>query len=551
MSSSTKPATSPAFAEASSVQHWAVLAAIVAIGIGMRLTFYSGFYGSDEVTYLAAAVNVLNGDWTPSTYIGAIRYGFQLPMAAFMAVFGQSEQIANLWPLLCSVAEIALVVVFGRRFFGLKAGALAGLILAVLPLHVHYAGRIMADAPLALFITASFLLFWRGQQTNTRALFFFAGLAAGCVFWIKEVTTFYLAVFLTYPLIFRCWNWRWMWMLAGFALVFGANLIFFWLLAGDPLYVFRIVSSGVTSYANSTGRFASASTHSAPIYYFEYLFAKVYHTWLLGLFALAGMFAALAASRRETAFNNITSEQNGNVLIWWGGGLILLFTFFPLSLSPLKLISKQVNYMLVFVAPLALLAGVFLSRLKPALLSIVLTSLLVPSILLSGLEKAVVHQFTAVSKATVGLAKAHPDVSVYGSTGAIRAATFDALIQPEAQAVTVHSLDELLTGGARLPQAQAYAVLDIEVAKWARESVRTRTDIPHCWRPDDHLLKLAPAFLRNFGHSIDVVSAWLPEAIGAALAQQLHKTVTLPAHFTYVMPSAKGNALCPGDAMQN
>lgn len=155
------------------------LAGLLTIALAIRLAFYTGFFGSDEVTYVANAYRLLDGDWQVSSYVGSNRYGMNLPLAAMAFLFGRHEMIANAYPLLCSLGEVALVFHFGRQLLGLRAAVLAALLLALLPLHAHYAGRPMADAPLALMITASFLFFWHGERNGDGRSFVIAGLAAG------------------------------------------------------------------------------------------------------------------------------------------------------------------------------------------------------------------------------------------------------------------------------------------------------------------------------------------------------------------------------------
>ncbi|MBS0477400.1 MAG: glycosyltransferase family 39 protein, partial [Proteobacteria bacterium] len=447
--------------------------ALLGLGVVLRLAFYSGFYGSDEVTYLIAAVRALNGDFAPSTYIGSIRYGFQLPMAGFMYLFGQSEATANAWTLVCSLAEIAVVVIIGKELVGARAAMLAGLLLATLPLHVHYAGRMMADPPLAFFMTSSFLLFWLGQHRGSAVWFFLAGLAAGCVFWIKETTVVYLLLFLIFPLWFRCWNWRWTWMVLGFVLVFGANLMFFWCIADDPFYVFRVARRAVSVYAGADQQLVSFA--DAPHFYLNYLLAKPYHTWLLGYLAFGGLILWRIERKRTEDVPALS------FIVWWALGMLAIFSLLPVSLHPVKLIMKQVNYMLMFAAPLALLGGVALARVGNRALATLLPIALIPAIVLSAMERNVVSVFTANSKAALAVAKENPQFRVYGSIGAERAATFDALVHPNMRGGDIADMRDWRDDRGR--GMTAYAVLDTETTDWGLSRAWRREDIPECWTP--------------------------------------------------------------------
>lgn len=456
---------------------WVEWAGLMALAITIRALFYTGFFGSDEVTYTSVAAAIATGDWSVSRYIGAIRYGVNLPTAAFIQFFGQNEFAAALWSMLCSLGEISLVVLLGTRLIGLRTAILAGFVLALLPLHVHYAGRMMADAPLALFITASFLLFWYGEKTGARTSLFMAGIAAGTVFWIKEATIFYLLVFLAYPLFFRRWSWHWLWMMLGFVLMIGGNLVFFWHLTGDPLYVAHILQSRVGS-----GYLSADSIFTSPVYYFKYLFLKIWHTWLMPYFAL--MALALWWSKRR----NLNPEQQSGLryLSWWGGGLIAVLSLYVVNWSPLTFIPKQVNYMLIFAAPLALLAGVALAALRGRVLVWVLAAYALPAVALATLEQISIQKFTANSRAVVEFARANPDALIHGSTNAVRAANFHNLVHPHQPKVAVLSIGQNLLdpmSSTSTPDLRRYAVIDEETIKWAdKEAIRSLAQVPPCWR---------------------------------------------------------------------
>ena len=90
---------------------WVILGLLVLLACVVRLIFYTGPMGSDDVIYTQMAVAILHGDWSVGNYVGALRYGINLPVAALMALFGTSEFNANLWALLCALGEVATVFV--------------------------------------------------------------------------------------------------------------------------------------------------------------------------------------------------------------------------------------------------------------------------------------------------------------------------------------------------------------------------------------------------------------------------------------------------------
>lgn len=462
-----------------------MLCAILLFAAAVRAVAYSGFFGSDEVTYTASAFRLLQGDWSVPNYVGANRYGVNLPVAGFALVFGMNEFAAAIYSLLCSLGELALVAWFGTRMLGLRVGLLAGLILATLPIHVHFAGRLMADAPLCLAVTASFLFFWDGEARQRRLSYVIAGLAAGWAFWIKPSTIFYLAVFLTYPLVFRRVDLRWGWMVLGIAAAMLANGIFFQVLTGNFMYVVQNIAERRSS-GYLEAELAAGSQQNSPHFYFTYLFGKLHHTWLLGYLALIGLVRwwrwpridGGAARPRAMAF-----------VVWWALGMIFILSLLVVSLSPPTLIPKQTNYMLMFVAPLALMAGWAVADIRGWWLAGLATLIAVPSVILALMLQASVSVFTANSKAAVRFAAERPDAIVYGNTGAYRAAEFERLVNPNGPPSVIRFVGDWrgaqTASSAEDRPATAYAIVDMETLTWAgREPFRRLDDRPSCWVSD-------------------------------------------------------------------
>lgn len=472
---------------------WGSLLFVMAVALVMRWVFYTGYFGSDEVTYIAQGVRLLEGDWAVSSYIGSIRYGVNLPVAFFMFLFGQNEFAASLWSILCSLGEVMAVYLLGRSLLGNRPALLGALVLAVLPLHVHQAGRLMADAPLALLITLNFLLFWHGEKTGRNAAFFLAGVAGGLAFWVKETTVLYLLIFFAYPVIFRRWNVRWVWMVAGFSLIVLLNMLFFWRLTGDPLYVPHVVQARVGS-----GYLEEGSIAFSPLYYLVYLFIKVWHLWLIPLLAVISL---VLWWRKRNEFGGREVEGVG-YLAWWAIGMILVFSLFPVSFKPLTLIPKQTNYMLMFVAPLALLAGWFMAQLNGTMLRLALALVVLPSIALSAMLQNSVMVFTANSKAAVDFAREHSDAHVYGPTNTVRAAAFQKLLNQAPASLDVRPISELQEGQSTdSPRIKKYAIVDTNTLGWGSGEELRRDQVPECWT---QVAILQPSVAGMFPHIVAV-----------------------------------------------
>src|SRR3989304_863494 len=73
---------------------------LLTISVLLRVVFFTGFFGSDEVTYVGVASEIARGEWGAHYYVGSNRYGVNLPFAAFLAIFGMHEWAASLWAFL-------------------------------------------------------------------------------------------------------------------------------------------------------------------------------------------------------------------------------------------------------------------------------------------------------------------------------------------------------------------------------------------------------------------------------------------------------------------
>ena len=136
-----------------------MLIALLVLATLLRFAFFNGPYGSDDLIYLGRSVQIAQGDWESANYNGALRYGFNIPAGFFIYLFGINIVSANLWPLTCSIAEIAAVYFLAFHLWGRRPALYAALILAFIPLHVASATRIHADPVVAFFLSSSFVFF--------------------------------------------------------------------------------------------------------------------------------------------------------------------------------------------------------------------------------------------------------------------------------------------------------------------------------------------------------------------------------------------------------
>jgi len=451
--------------------------AVLLVALATRWLAYTGFFGSDEVTYTESAFRVLRGDWTVDDYVGANRLGVNLPMAALAAVFGANEFGAAAFSLICSLAEVAVVTWAGWRWFGARTALVAGLLMATLPTQVHFGGRLMADAPLCLAITAAFVLFFEGARRRSSFLIFGAGICAGLSFWVKPVTMFVFAILLCYPIVERRIDLRWLWMLPGTLLAMAANGWVFKLLTGDFWYVFANMrerrASGYLEAGTAAGQIAS-DAH----YYLVFLFGKIYHTGLLGYLAVAAI--AWMWLRRRAPDDGQGAARR--FVVFWFVGLMLILSLLPVGFNPLMIVPKQTNYMLMFVAPLCLLAAWGIARLPTLLMAGATGATMAVGVLFALLLQGSVAVFTANSLATLRQVQAQPGAVFYVMSNAYRAARFQALVGGVDVQPRVHHIQAWQHPGNSAAVAERYAVVDEESYDWdGSRPFKRPDDVPACW----------------------------------------------------------------------
>jgi hypothetical protein len=434
---------------------WACAFAILAFAALMRLAFFRGALGSDEIVYITRAHHLLNGEPMAATYIGALRYGINLFQALSIGLFGGGVAGAGGLFFACSLGQILLTYTFANHLWGRPAAIWSALALAAAPLDVTLAGGLNPDPYLALVISSSIVVFYFAQQEDSPGLYLGAGLLAGWVFWIKEAVIIYVGVFLLFALSDRQWRRGWWLFALAAASSLVAHLAVFWLLYGDPFYLFEILHRTVEA-----GYVAFDIADTSLWTYLILLCVKVYHTGLLGWLAFAG--GILALLRRQ--------EPGIRFVAIWGLGLLVIFSAFPISFSPLKFIAKQANYMAIFIMPLALLAGWFLAQQRRATMLLLGTAMVLSGILLSALEQQASRIVIVNGRPAATFAEAHASTPVFGPLTLQRQSTLQRLLHGSLDGSgDIRPISELqgipLHGGSP-GDVVAYVIEDPQMRNW-------------------------------------------------------------------------------------
>lgn len=481
------------------------LALLLLLACLVRLVAYNGIFGSDDLVYFERTAQLARGDWSSSNYNGALRYGFNLPAAGFVALFGKSIFVANLWPLICSLIEIGAVFLFANAAMNRRAGIFAALLLASAPLHIGVATRIHADPVVSMFITVSFVLLYFGAISRRPFLLFAAGLTIGGIFWAKELVAVTWLAFLPLLWFFRG-HWRsCFYVIGGVLLMMFLHGVLMFAIAGDPLHLVKVVAGAVKRNFVDGG-----DGEDSAAYYLKYLFFDLRHVGAIAFFAVASIMVFPRLVKKDSPL------YSGYIfgLIWWIG-LLLVLSIFPVSLSPLRFTMKQSNYITLFLAPTALLAGMLIASFPKGLGKIVLALCISFGLLLGVMQQASYLAFSANSKALAEFSMQHPRSVIVGSTNNARLSNFWANQtspgSPVAMIVSFRELGEAkLVSDQQLRAADAiFAVLDQQTMNWVAGKSPITSALP-CW---EYQQTLEPAGL-GLGNSL----AKLASAMFAGIA---------------------------------
>src|SRR5262249_33310215 len=213
---------------------------------------------------------------------------------------------------------------------------------------------------------------------------------------------------------------------------------------------------------------------------------------------------------------------------------------FVMKLRPLTFIFKQTNYMLIFLAPFALLAGYFMTFLPRALRVACLALFISGSLVLAALEQQTILVFTANSKAAWAFVPDHPRDLVYDA-GHHLLNMADVLVAADGtprRGVNLRALSTLAPPdrGTTATASQTYVIVDLETAEWSRSPIDSLEQVPACW---EQVMRLHP---RPTGAGAPVVAALgavarhIPAPIGPRFAGRLARLSAPQPGYVYRIP---------------
>jgi 4-amino-4-deoxy-L-arabinose transferase-like glycosyltransferase len=332
--------------------------AVLLLALACRLVSLTGDMLFDPIVYAQNAYNLLQGTFTLKTDSWfAHRLPVFAPLVPLYAVFGVGGLTSRAWPLLLSLAQVALVLWIGRRLFDRATAVLAGIIVALVPLDLVYGSVLQPDTIMAAFLTGA-ACFWivSVEEPDRRPRLF--PFLSGLCFALAVVTRENAAVLAVLYLVSLPWRRPrpgvLRWTVLGGLLVIVPLLVAYALSTGDPFFRLRIVAGAYGRPAMQEGnRFG----------FYPSLLPHVRHAitgFGLPLFAL-GTLGGLLRPNRPRAW-----------LLLWALPVFLYLQFGSMSATQYVPILKRERFLAPLSAPLALLTASVLLAWTSGILQVLL-----------------------------------------------------------------------------------------------------------------------------------------------------------------------------------
>ena len=210
------------------------LLAILVVSCLVDAFFFTGFYGSDDASYLDAARRVLeDGKLAPLPAFAHIRLTILGWNALIGGLLGFNIQlIAGSYVFFHQLLNV-LTFMLGRRLFDNTVALLATFCLAMVPLAVTFSTAVLPDLPMSCFLIMSLLLFLAsydlregGKTVRGLIAIFSAALCVGLAYMAKEAALVALPFYLVLWLCREDWRNKRVALTAGMVFFLGLVTIF-------------------------------------------------------------------------------------------------------------------------------------------------------------------------------------------------------------------------------------------------------------------------------------------------------------------------------------
>lgn len=165
-------------------RRWALAGMIALLGLTLtvRLLDPTGWLGSDDSGYFAAAEHILHGEPIQRVHHHYARMAVIIPVAASIAIFGSTAAAVWFPSLLASLLCVMTVAWTGWMLWGWREGLLAALIVSMVPYFRILSTAGFPDVHVCLWTAGSLALAVRGLRcTSTKNIRWFLLASGFCV----------------------------------------------------------------------------------------------------------------------------------------------------------------------------------------------------------------------------------------------------------------------------------------------------------------------------------------------------------------------------------
>jgi 4-amino-4-deoxy-L-arabinose transferase-like glycosyltransferase len=211
----------------------AALIFILGVAAALRVFFFTGYHGQDDIHYIRRAFELSQGGFTPPASHWATRIGLVGPTALFYRAFGVSPLTTNAFPFLCSLLSVVAAFVLGRRLYDARSGLIAAFLVAIFPMDVIFASMLFPTEPVVLFSGVGLGCFVLAERERKPGLYLAGGLSLGLAGVAHEAALMILAIYPVYAFVVARPARAHLWVVVGIALAFGIDPLIHGLM-GDP-----------------------------------------------------------------------------------------------------------------------------------------------------------------------------------------------------------------------------------------------------------------------------------------------------------------------------
>jgi hypothetical protein len=318
---------------------------LVVLCLNLRIVNFVGIGINDDIAYIQNARTLAQGDNPIKSGFNQLgfRLGMVFPLAILYNIFGYSETGFCLYPLICSVLTCALIYLVAVRLWGMGAAVFACLLQITYPLQIVFGTQLSPSNQHATALAAVlFFYFYATTRKNSSnpallpetdvpegsfwtklkqpPLLMLSGVFLGLGWMINSLFVTVILIILPFLIIVRPKIKHLLWIIAGFLLVFFAELLIVKLACGSWFARFSCILKTENAVESNTD-----------YWYLPRALFKIWHTYPLrdeGHFGIIWYLFAAATVLAMVFRERIALALAIGCWLWlayiqWGGQLLL------------------------------------------------------------------------------------------------------------------------------------------------------------------------------------------------------------------------------------